>query len=124
MTQGATERADGLLIGEDREIRRQLAANPDCPYTLKKIAAELVRNGIDVFEDTEGSCEECGCPQLSTISFSGDDNEGFRAAKIVCEYGIRGFQLNRGWSYLAREGDTPAPPMWQILIHRFIPRGD
>ena len=93
---------------------------PDFPFTLEKIAAELIRNGVEVYQWLEKS--EGEFPYSPTIYFHGDENEGQRAARVVIDYGLPVFQLNRTWSYLGPGGMMPTHPEWKLEFPRSMPR--
>ena len=93
---------------------------PGFPFTLEKIAAELVRNGVDVYQWLEKS--EGGFPYNPMICFTGDDDEGRRAAQVVCEYGLPVFKLNRICWYVDKEGNEPVNLHWELLFPTTLPR--
>lgn len=90
------------------------------PFTLKKIAAELVKEGVEVYQWLEKS--DGGFPYSPTLRFHGDEQEGQRAAQIVIDYGLPVFQLSRTWSYLGPRGMMPTYPEWKLEFPRSMPR--
>ena len=94
---------------------------PDFPFTLEKIAVELERNGVKVFQVL--GHRDNGFPYLPTIYFNGSEEEGSRAAQIVIDYGMPYFRLNRIWQYFGEEDDKPAPAIWGLSFAVTIPRG-
>ena len=102
----------------EQEVKESQPA--DFLFTLKRIATELVKNGVEVYQWLEKS--DSGYPYSPTIFFHGDEDEGQRAARIVIEYGLPVFQLNRTWSYLGPGGMMPTHPEWNLEFPRSMPR--
>ena len=105
---------------EQRQVDDAIEYTSDFPFTLKKIAAELVKNGVDVYQWLE-RCEY-GFPDSPMICFNGDENEGRRASLVVCDYGLPIFTLNRTWHYVGKEGNEPVNLHWEMLFPTTLPR--
>ena len=109
------------IKGLETEEQVEGEQRPGFPFTLEKIALELEKHEVKVFQVL--GHRDNGFPYLPTIYFNGDEQDGEGAAQIVIDYGMPYFRLNRIWQYCGREGNTPSPDIWGMSFGVTLPRG-